>query len=256
MTPLEESGAVHAYTPKTSTWRKITPASNDGPVPQARSYHCSTATSDSIFIHAGCGNADVGRLNDLWSFNVTSRVWTKLANAPGDPRGGSAIAYDRSLDRIWRFGGFNGKTEVGGVIDYFILGKEPSVQGGEWASITFGEGGGLGREENSGLAKTRTPGARSVTGLHSLSDGRLLTFFGEGKPSPTGGHDAAGNFWGDVWVFDTKTEQWTEAEQQGEGPGERGWFGSDAYSQGAIVWGGIDSANDRIPDGWVLKVEQ
>jgi N-acetylneuraminic acid mutarotase len=251
MTPLEESGSLYAFSPKTSSWRKITPTS-EGPTPEARSYHCSTATTDSIIIHSGCGNADVGRLNDLWAFDIKSQVWSKLPDAPGDPRGGSAITFDIKDNRIWRFGGFNGKTEVGGVIDHFDLGAGAGldVKTAQWHSITFGD------DEGSKTTKASYPGARSVTGLHILPDGRLITFFGEGKPSPTGGHDAAGNFYGDVWLWDAKDQQWAEVEQEGEGPGERGWFGSDAYSAGAVVWGGIDSANDRISDGWILKVGQ
>lgn len=250
MTPLEESGSLYAFSSKTSSWRKVSPASEGSPVPQARSYHCSTATADSVIIHAGCGSADVGRLNDLWSFNVKSRVWTKLADAPGEPRGGSAIAFDKKGKRVWRFGGFNGKTEIGGVVDYFDLVGESDDRNAQWYSIEYGGKAG------SDPVRASYPGARSVTGLHILPDGRLITFFGEGKPSPTGGHDAAGNFYGDVWVFDAETKEWTEVEQQGEGPGERGWFGSDAYGQGAVVWGGIDSSNDRISDGWILSVEQ
>lgn len=249
MTPLEEAGSLYVFTPSNTTWRKITPDSTGGNVPQARSYHCSTATNDSILIHAGCGNAEVGRLNDLWSFNVTSQKWTKLDDAPGDPRGGSAIAYGPKSESVWRFGGFNGKTEVGGVIDHLNLGT--TTQGEEangWQSITFGS------ESNSSQADS-TPGARSVTGLHILPDGRLVTFFGEGKPSPTGGHDAAGNFWGDVWLFDPKTKEWSEVKQEGETPGERGWFSSDEYEQGVVVWGGLNGKNERESDGWVLKLE-
>lgn len=245
MTPLEEAGNLYVFTPSSSTWRKITPStSTEGSVPQARSYHCSTATNDSILIHAGCGNADVGRLNDLWSFNIKDKKWTKLADAPGAPRGGSAIAYDPKADSVWRFGGFNGKTEVGGVIDHITLGT--SAQSNGWESTTF---------DSTSESESTTPGARSVTGLHILSDGRLVTFFGEGKPSPTGGHDAAGNFWGDIWLFDPKTKEWTEVKQEGETPGERGWFSSDVYDQGVVVWGGLNGQNERESDGWVLKLE-
>jgi hypothetical protein len=194
-------------------------------------------------------------LNDLWSFDISTRVWTKLADAPGAPRGRSAVTFDKTNGRLWRFGGFNGKTEVGGVIDYLDVTSGDKVQDAQWVTVDFGEQAGLGREDGGSLVSSEVPGARSVTGLHILSDGRLITFFGEGKPSPTGGHDAAGNFWGDVWIFDVKSQTWAGVEQESKAPGERGWFGSDAYGEGAIVWGGINSDNDRIPDGWVLKLQ-
>lgn len=253
MIPLEEAGAVFVFSPTTATWRKVVPTS--GKHPQARSYHCATATADTILVHAGCGNAEVGRLNDLWSFDPKAAIWKKLADAPGDPRGGSAIAHCANSNKVWRFGGFNGKTEVGGVIDYLDL--TPGLRDAQWQSITFADDAvAPGREDASSLAKSSAyPGARSVTGLHVLAEGQLITFFGEGKPSPTGGHDAAGNFWGDIWLFNPATRTWTEVEQQGEGPGERGWFGSDTYHNGVVVWGGLNGQNERIADGWVLKLE-
>lgn len=252
MVPLEETGSVYAFTPTSSAWRKITPSS--GPVPQARSYHCSTATSNSILIHAGCGNAEVGRLNDLWSFDVKTETWTQLPNAPGEPRGGSAVAFNSETSKVWRFGGFNGKTEVGGLIDHLDLGA--GLQSAQWQTIKFGSNDAApGREDSGALTKAAYPGARSVTGLHVMPDGKLITFFGEGKPSPTGGHDAAGNFWGDVWIFDPATEGWTEVTQDGEGPGERGWFSSDVFAGGVMVWGGLNGQNERIPDGWILRLE-
>lgn len=251
MTPLEEAGGIYVFNPSTSKWRRVTPSISDGEagseVPQARSYHCSTATKDSILIHAGCGNADVGRLNDLWSLNITDQRWSKLNDAPGDPRGGSAIAYDEHSGVLWRFGGFNGKTEVGGVIDHIHLGAaDVALESRTWESINL---------ESSSSIKVAYPSARSVTGLHTLRERQLITFFGEGKPSPTGGHDAAGNFWGDVWLFDTKTQRWTEVEQVGDTPGERGWFSSDTFEGGVVVWGGLNGQNERISDGWILKLE-
>ena len=86
-----------------------------------------------------------------------------------------------------------------------------------------------------------------------------MTCFGEGKPSPTGGHDSAGKFWGDVWVFSLSSASWKEVEVQlGDGgdasPGERGWFGSDVDGDGRVViWGGIDKGNERLGDGWILS---
>ncbi len=42
-------------------------------------------------------------------FDVHSRIWQKLPDAPGKPRGGAALAISNS--RLYRFGGFNGEEE-------------------------------------------------------------------------------------------------------------------------------------------------
>lgn len=251
MTPLAESGAVFAFDPATSTWTKIEPEGADFPAP--RSYHCATATPTSLIVHAGCGDASTGRLKDVWMFDPSSTTWTQLADAPGDPRGGTAICHVDG--RIWRNGGFNGKTEVGGSIDYLTLdtSSPKAAAEGTWETVTFGQDTGLGRgDDATPQANTEGPGARSVHTLLPLA-GRLVTIFGEGKPSPTGGHDSAGNFWPDVWAFDPTNGGWSEVKPEGPAPEERGWFASDVAGDGVIIWGGLNGQNERLPDGWILS---
>lgn len=259
MTPLEESSCLHRFDPSDSTWTRLQPSFN-APGPVARSYHCSAASTSHIFVHAGCPAS--GRLNDTWAYDISSNTWTKLADAPGDPRGGASIVWFEG--KLWRFGGFNGKTEVGGGIDYLDLGlpegnEHSQDTQSQWRTVSFGEVSGLGRDAAGSLMQSETrlgPGARSVCGIHpDPRGGALLTFFGEGKPSPTGGHDAAGNFWGDVWAFDPAASRWEEVEQgDGERPVERGWFASAQAAEGVVLWGGLNAKNERMGDGWVLCV--
>ncbi|RSH83811.1 hypothetical protein EHS25_005426 [Saitozyma podzolica] len=246
MTPLEEFSCLHRFHPSDSTWTRLQP-SPEAPGPVARSYHCSAASTSHIFVHAGCPSS--GRLNDTWAYDISSNAWTQLSDAPGDPRGGASIVWFER--KLWRFGGFNGKTEVGGGIDYLDLGlardnehsqKSQSHQS-QWGTVSFGEVSGLGRDTSKTLKHnedTLGPGARSVCGIHpDPRGGALLTLFGEGKPSPTGGHDAAGNFWGDVWAFDPATSRWKEVEQGGDDrPVERGWFASAQAAEGVVLWEG------------------
>lgn len=252
MNSFEEDGGVYCFTPSTSSWSFIAPSSSSYPC--ASSYHCATSTPTHLIIHAGCGVSSGSRLHDTWSFEIKSREWCRLADAPGDPRGGSAICH--SAEKVWRFGGYNGKTELGGGIDCLALSSSPSEPpSAEWETIRFGETNDLGRGEQDGLAPgTHGPGARSVCALLSM-DGKLVTFFGEGNPSPTGGHDAAGHFWGDVWSFDPSTNQWDELNVDGKdgGPGERGWFAAADTENGVILWGGIDGRNERLGDGWLVS---
>jgi len=254
MTPLLESGAIHHFSPSSNTWTRITPPPSV-PFPCARSYHASTPLPNGLLVHAGCGDKATGRLRDTWYFDFTSKTWTQLEDAPGDPRGGTAVVFDMERRGVWRFGGFNGKVEMGGGIDFLRLnlGEEGIEQGekGVWETRFFGEGNGA--SGDGVLAKG--PGPRSVTALHVLN-GKVLTVFGEGNPSPTGGHDSAGNFYGDVWAYDAGSGEWEEipVESQDGGPGERGWFGSDCSDGGMVVWGGLDAGNERVGDGWVLRM--
>lgn len=244
----------------------------------------------TLFVHAGCSSS--GRVNDFWAFDVASRTWKEFPDAPGKPRSGTSLAI--SKNRIFRFGGFNGESEEGGQIDYLELGldvfndkggnnDEVAVTAkGSWESLIFTE------------EDMKRPGNRSVTGMHTITSGMgreyLLVFLGERDPS-SDGHAGAGKFWSDVWTFqlppqgmtaasfkdatwqalgrETGEGKWEEvmvsdAEgQEGEDihalvPGERGWFSSavmgDVDSGGIILWGGVNEKNERLGDGWVLRV--
>lgn len=243
MTPLEESGSLYKFSTTSQQWTRLTPSS---PYPCSRSYHCSTSSPDAVFVHAGCGDASTGRLRDTWSYDVSQNAWTKLEDAPGDPRGGAAIVWHGG--NLWRYGGFNGKTELGGEIDRLDLSSSM------WETKLFELSG------NSSEFNNTYPKNRSVSGLLSLGS-KLVLLFGEGKPSPTGGHDSAGNFWGDVWAYDPSSASggWSELQINGneegsEKPKERGWFACDGYKDGLVLWGGIDGENKRLGDGWILKV--
>jgi hypothetical protein len=119
----------------------------------------------------------------------------------------------------------------------------------------------------------------------------LILFLGERDPS-TQGHAGAGKFWDDVWAFQCPPQGMTAAsldhatrqalgKETGEGlwtqirvadaeglegedvrqliPGGRGWFGSSSMGDldvsGIVLWGGLNSLNERQDDGWILRLE-
>lgn len=176
----------------------------------------------TLIIHGGC-LADGTRTSDVWAFDIRSSTWKELPSAPGPARGGAALALAKS--RLYRFGGFDGTTELGGQLDVLTLSLDEfddRVSKGEigvfarggWESLVPPtpaappaaalEGG----EETGKLVPSGEnqpwPGNRSVANMELVfgSQGReyLILSLGERDPS-TAGHEGAGKFWDDVWAF-------------------------------------------------------
>lgn len=174
----------------------------------------SEGSYGTIFVHAGCLSSG-GRMSDLWSFDLSKRTWAEMPSAPDPSRGGTSLAIVR--DRLYRFGGFDGITEIGGQVDFLDLNMEdeyndksgtgvmPISPRGEWRSNIFAPEA---RVDGSGGNKTG-PGYRSVCGFAPVSTGQgreyLLIICGEGTAS-TQGHEGAGKFYDDVWSFQLKPE--------------------------------------------------
>lgn len=251
----------------------------------------------TFFIHAGC-LADGERANDLWAFDIRSKTWSQLPAAPGSPRGGTAICISKS--RLFRYGGFDGKTELGGQLDFIDLevetfndkdnkGEIAIRARGAWQSIL---------ENNIDASSEEIPAApfqdwpapRSVASLEAitLGGGReyLVLAMGERGPS-NDGHAAAGTFHSDVWMFQvpplgmtaasmtdallqlagrkTGEGRWTRVtttphddDVSDEEPVPRGWLASapmtDLEDNAIVLWGGLDDQNERLGDGWILRL--
>lgn len=236
MKPIEEDGALWVLDTASSSWSSIVPKDTSGSIPPARSYHCMTSDGQTtVFLHAGCPES--GRLSDLWSFDITSNTWKKLADAPAPQRGGPSITY---LDgKLYRMNGFDGNTEQGGKIDVYDITKN------QWSTIDFEADG------------QRGPEARSVGTLLSLKvQGRdkLMTVFGEHDPSSLG-HEGAGKMLDNCWLWDVESAQWEKADMSGsDRPPPRGWFDADVIDNSrVIVVGGLSETNERLNDAWVLS---
>lgn len=247
MSALDEGGRVWVFDTMTSKWSYLDPFPSNT-YPPARSYHAMTAsghplppknpnlhdvleqktldapkqdipgplgkhTHGTLFVHAGC-LSDGNRTADLWAFDISSRAWSQMPSAPGPRRGGTSIALVK--DRLYRFGGFDGKHEIGGAVDWLDLVSStyddkagrgemplhPSQRG--WQSDAFPVG-----SDNRG-----GPRDRSVAGMIPVSTGQgrnyLMIFGGETTPSGEG-HAGAGKFLDDCWTFQLKPEGGTAA---------------------------------------------
>ena len=304
---LEEQGRVWVFDTTTDKWSYLDPAEGS-PNPGPRYYHACTASEHplpaamnagadaaasatvldeygTLLLHGGWTSKDSQA--DVWSFDVAARFWAKLPDAPGPARGGAALAIAR--DRLYRFGGFDGTSELGGGIDYLALSKATfdgkagkgemalTLQSGKWETVDVAEG-------------AAGPGHRSVGGMHAATTGQgrnyLVLLLGERSPKSEGSHEAAGTFCSDVWAYQLRPDgmsgasfkdaarmlvgakqregTWgqvgipeaTMAEGKAEAPGPRGWFASatagDVDPGSVVVWGGLNEANERLGDGWML----
>lgn len=224
-----------------------------------------TAGYGTFFVHGGC-LANGERTNDLWAFDVHTRTWTELPAAPGPARGGAAIAISKS--RLFRFGGFDGQSEIGGQLDFihlevemfddsFSRGEVAIQARGSWQSIIQDNADASTNELPIEPAQV-WPGPRSVASFHALTLGGgrefLVLAMGEGSPS-TEGHAGAGEFYGDVWAFQVPplgmtTASLTDAvfQAMGRKTGEGKWF--------KVATRPYDDDNDDsepLPRGWMAS---
>lgn len=161
----------------------------------------------------------------------------ECASAPGSPRGGTSIAALGSF--VLRFGGFNGE-ELGGSVDVF----HPDTN--SWISRPF----------------TAGPGNRSVTTFlphPAFPTTKAILAFGEKSPS-SDGHNAAGTFWNDIWIYHYEGDQWEKAQVENAHvltDGGCGWGAGTPETGGGVpqivVWGGLNERNERIGRGWRIK---
>lgn len=251
----------------------------------------------TFFIHAGC-LANGERANDIWAFNVRDRTWTELPAAPGPARGGSAICVSKT--RLFRFGGFDGEKEIGGQLDFLHLEVETFDDQGTKGEVTVRARGGwqtvLENDPKPDSTEIHAepsqvwPEPRSVASLETVTTGAgyeyLVLTMGERDPSSEG-HEGAGKFLGDVWVYQvpplgmtaasvtaamwqavgrkTGEGQWTKLDlvpydddNSDEMPEPRGWLASapmgELEESGILIWGGLGEDNARLGDGWILRV--
>lgn len=236
--PLEEHGRVWCFSTSNRAWSAWDPPAGSN-YPEGRSYHSATSeeASGNLFIHAGCPAG--GRQTDLWKFSVESSRWTQLPSVPAPAREGPGFTF--ALGTLWRYGGFDGKHELGGQLDYLDV----KAQSGSWKPVGFAEGA--------------CPGGRSVIGLHAINTGEqdyLIALFGKRRfQSSSLGHAGAGVFWGDIWALalnkqgEPASHTWSRCKVDGESP-DRGWLASDCLDQSTIiVYGGFNGRNEREADG-------
>ncbi|KAL9602784.1 MAG: hypothetical protein Q9219_001627 [cf. Caloplaca sp. 3 TL-2023] len=308
MEALAENGTVWGYDTKLDYWTRLNPAKGS-PSPPARWNHSSAVSvhplpshqdhtepaygevdpeaHGTLFIHGGCTAS--GRLKDVWGFDIAARAWSPFPDTPGEAREGSSLTF--AQNRLYRFGGFDGKTQLGRQMDYLNM-----------TTTTFHDQGGRGElavtsatgqwEATTLKPGSPMPGNRSVAGLHALTTGQgrnyLILFLGQ-KAASSSAPESAGENWGDVWSFQLRPEGMTAAsfkdatrELVGAKTGENTWSpvdipestmttgkkeapgqlrlfasapGHDLDPGSIVIWGGVRSDASISGEGWILTIE-
>jgi len=86
--------------------------------------------------------------------------------------------------------------------------------------------------------------------------------FGEKSPS-SDGHNAAGTFWNDIWVYNYENDLWEQVNIENENVlnyGGLGWSAGTIDFQDSektiIIWGGLNENNERICSGWRVRFSE
>jgi len=207
-------------------WTELKPA---GEVYSPRSFHQACTAGGKLYVFGGCPGHD--RAKDLYEYDPSSNMWSKLPEADMRGRGGAGFTADSSGSNLFVLAGFAGE-EANDCYKYDIAART-------WSTIP---------------SDTLRP--RSVFGVSTLGS-KIVIFGGEVDPSAYG-HSGAGDFANDLVVLDTETLAFSEVVVEGAAPLGRGWTRIAGDSEGSfLLFGGLagDDANPmRLEDMWACNL--
>jgi N-acetylneuraminic acid mutarotase len=197
-----------------------------GNVPGARNGAAAWVDADGNFWLLGglgySGTGDLGHLNDLWTFEPSSGLWTWVSggsgidaagiygtegvagasNVPGARLGGASVVD--ADGRLWLFGGFghDASGEEGWLDDLWMF--DPDTARWTWVSglDANGQKGVYGTKGTADAANV--PGGRYLANAWFDTGGNFRLFGGEGLDNL-----GARGYLNDLWKYDPAAGQWT-----------------------------------------------
>lgn len=191
---------LYSFDTSLQEWTRYEKSADAANWPEKRSYHSMVSSADQLFVFGGC--AEKGRLNNLWQYDTTNKLWTQLPTPDADQlpaRGGCALVYLNNA--LWVFGGFCGH-ELGDIASFDLVTQT-------WNYL-----------------KDAKISPRSVFAFGCLNN-VLIGHGGEQNPSELG-HAGAGEFADDVVIIQPTKENGDRVEakrlefEEAIG-GKRGW---------------------------------
>lgn len=221
---------LYSFDVDLNEWVEYKQPDNGEAWPEKRSYHSMVSAANLLFVFGGC--AEEGRLNNLWEYDTSNKLWKQLLTPHSErlpARGGCGLVYLNNA--LWVFGGFCGH-ELGDIASFDLVTQT-------WTYLTD--------------AKISP---RSVFAYGCLN-GILIGHGGEQNPSELG-HAGAGEFADDVVLVQPTTEngdrlQVKRTEFSKPAGGRRGWHAGATIKSAFYVFGGNTSENKR--DNSLLAIE-
>ena len=190
--------------------------------PSARCGHSCTLIGENLYIFGGYGGQGFSRreLDDLYSLNLETMIWTKI-NAKGTPpekrSGHQGLAIEKQL---YVFGGWNNTTQFN---DTYIL--DTTLDPPVWTRAT-----------NDLAVPTWNQAACSVVAIPTW---KIFTF--GGSTGVLNDHERQGKMVDTTYICDTGTGRWTEPSLEGDTkpcPRADTCLAYDAKGSRLIVFGG------------------
>lgn len=170
------------------------------------------------------GHANNSDVNDTWTYNVSSNVWTNQSPAVSPPaREGHRMVYDDVRDKVIMFGGTSNGTFLNDTWSYDLAANN-------WTNLTCGT----------------APSWRAFYSMSFDSVAKKAVLFGGGFSQGPGYYTC----YNDTWTFDPATGKWTKMST-GNAPSERANSAMlfDALNGRALLYGGYKSAQ-YFKDVW------
>ncbi|KAM7271945.1 hypothetical protein ACFE04_031159 [Oxalis oulophora] len=267
---------LHVFDLETLTWSV---ADVTGDIPPPRVGVTIAAVGRTIYVFGGRDSTHK-ELNELYSFDTSTNVWTLLSSGDNGPPNRSYHSTTADDRKVYIFGGCGVAGRLNDLWAYDVVdqkwvqypnaGDNCKGRGGpgfavaqEKIWVVYGFAGSEMDDVHSfdPISQTWTqvetsgekPTARSVFSTAVIGK-YVIVYGGEIDPSDLG-HMGAGKFSGDVYALDMETLVWKKCND-GVGiethPGARGWCafatGYRDGKPGLLVYGGNSPSNDRLGD--------
>lgn len=212
------------------------------------------------------------------AFDVSARAWSEIPPPPGQPREGASLAM--AGNRLYLFGGKSIETSASAALDYLEI--APGSSSWAWKEVVYNESGAQAVPEvrsNAGLVEVTTGQGRHYllaiggnSGTSKILDDIWTFQLPPEHATAAAAKDAIRSTikrntheatWAEVLYdyVDSKGEE--EAGIPGEqkrGLGNRHQFavakGTEVDGATCVVWGGVDSNNSVLSDGWLITVDR
>jgi hypothetical protein len=193
-------------------WQQETSCPGDG-----RSQAFAVAVGDQAYAGTGQIGETTGFLDDFWTYDPATDVWTALADFPGGNRAG--VTAWSAAGRLFAGFGWNGTAAANDLYEYLPTSNTWETRFGlSGAGLAYAPGFVLGNRLYIGpQSGTNHVHVYDITtGLWStVADfpgtwrNRHAAFAVDGKGYLGGGRDADDNVLTDWWVYDPATDSWS-----------------------------------------------